>query len=100
MKAALNRAIDYCIEKDVLAEFLKKYRAEVLGMMLEEFDVRKYERSLREEGHEEGREEGDAKRLMKSVESVMKKLNIELPEACDAVGITVYEYQTAKERVK
>ena len=42
----------------ILEEFLRKYRSEVLGMLLEEFDVKKYERSLREEGVEIGREEG------------------------------------------
>ena len=51
---ALNRAIDGCIEKNILAEFLRTYRAEVLGMLLEEFDAKKYERSLREEGRTEG----------------------------------------------
>ena len=55
---ALNLAIDYCIDHDILSEFLRRYRAEVLGMLLEEFDVDKYERSLREEGRKEGREEG------------------------------------------
>lgn len=59
---ALNMAIDYCIDHDILSEFLKKYRAEVLGMLLEEFDVDKYERTLKAEGMEEGieigREEG------------------------------------------
>ena len=55
---ALNRAIDDCIKKNILAEFLRTYRAEVLGMLLEEFDAKKYERSIREEGREEGRAEG------------------------------------------
>ena len=50
----MEEAITDCIEQDILAGFLKKYRAEVLGMLLEEFDVKKYERSLREEGREEG----------------------------------------------
>lgn len=50
---ALNTAIDYCIDHNILSEFLRKYRAEVLGMLLEEFDVKKYERTLREEGREE-----------------------------------------------
>lgn len=54
-QTALNTAIDYCIDHDILADFLRKYRAEVLGMLLEKFDVKKYERSLREEGREEGR---------------------------------------------
>lgn len=59
---ALNMAIDYCIDHDILSDFLKKYRAEVLGMLLEEFDADKYERTLKAEGMEEGieigREEG------------------------------------------
>ena len=54
---ALNMAIGYCIEHDILSEFLKSYRAEVLGMLLEEFDVDKYERTIKAEGREEGREE-------------------------------------------
>ena len=49
----------------ILEEFLRKYRMEVLGMLLEEFDVNKYERSLREEGRAEGlvagREEGETR---------------------------------------
>ena len=35
--------------------------AEVLGMLLEEFDAEKYERTIRGEGREEGREEGEIK---------------------------------------
>ena len=58
IQAALNRAVDACIEKGILKEFLLKNRAEVLGMLLEEFDAEKYERTIREEGREEGRGEG------------------------------------------
>ncbi len=53
---ALNEAIDYCIEHGILSEILRKYKAEVLGMLLEEFDVDKYERTLKNEGREEGEE--------------------------------------------
>lgn len=51
---ALNRAIDNCIDCGILSDFLRSYRAEVLGMLLEEFDVDKYERSMKAEGCEEG----------------------------------------------
>ncbi|MDE6405445.1 MAG: hypothetical protein K2M20_07325 [Lachnospiraceae bacterium] len=54
METALAAAVDYCIEKGILEMFLRKNRAEVLGMLLEEFDVKKYERTLRSEGLEEG----------------------------------------------
>lgn len=56
LNEALNMAIDYCIDHDILSEFLKKYHSEVLGMLLEEFDVKKYENTIREEGKEEGLE--------------------------------------------
>lgn len=49
---ALNVAVDHCIEQGILSAFLRKNRAEVLGMLLEEFDAEKYERTLREEGIE------------------------------------------------
>ena len=58
IQTALNRAVDSCIEKGILKEFLLKNRAEVLGMLLEEFDVEKYERTIRSEGREAGRREG------------------------------------------
>ena len=58
VEEALTGAVEYCIENGILEKFLKENRAEVLGMLLEEFDVKKYERTLRSEGREEGREEG------------------------------------------
>lgn len=61
MQTALNGAMDACIEKGILKEFLSRKRAEVLGMLLEEFDAEKYERTIRSEGREEGREEGEVK---------------------------------------
>ena len=36
MQTALNRAVDSCIEKGILKEFLLKNRAEVLGILLTE----------------------------------------------------------------
>lgn len=57
-KEALSEAVDYCIGNGILEDVLRKKRSQVLGMLLEEFDVEKYERTLRKEGREEGREEG------------------------------------------
>ena len=54
---AFAEAIDYCVDHGILHEVLKNYRAEVLGMLLEEFDVDKYERTIRMEGREEGIEQ-------------------------------------------
>ena len=72
---AMNMAIDYCIDHNILSEFLRKNRAEVLGMLLEEFDVEKYERTLRSEGREEGIEETRNEDIDKLI-SVLKELEI------------------------
>lgn len=55
MKEAMGEAVQYCIEHDILADFLRKYRAEVLGMLLEKFDKKKYVRTLKREASEEER---------------------------------------------
>lgn len=55
---ALEKAIDTCINQDVLADFLKKHRAEVTNMILTTYDKDLYEKTLKENAREEGREEG------------------------------------------
>lgn len=72
---AMSMAIDYCIDHNILSEFLRKNRAEVLGMLLEEFDVEKYERTLRAEGREEGIEETRNEAIDKLI-SALKELTI------------------------
>lgn len=54
---ALEKAIDTCINQDVLADFLKKHRAEVTNMILTTYDKDLYEKTLKEDAREEGREE-------------------------------------------
>lgn len=57
----------------------------------------------REEGRMEGRAEGragaEAEILIKHVESIMRKLHIDLPEACEVLGCRVEEYDRAKETI-
>lgn len=56
LETAIRKAIEYCIQHEILADFLREHRSEVLGMILRDFDKRKYEYTLREEGREEERE--------------------------------------------
>ena len=61
---AVNEAVEYCIRNDILAEFLKKNRSEVIKMSIYEYDAEKVQRQFREQwkqmGLEEGRQEGRA----------------------------------------
>ena len=55
---AVHTAIDTCIEKGILEDILIKQKAEVLHMILTEYDEKKHFRTLFREGKEEGIKEG------------------------------------------
>lgn len=57
IKAAVLNSMDYCIENDILKDFLIKEKAEVLHMLLTEYDEKKHMRLEREYGIEMGIEQ-------------------------------------------
>lgn len=62
LQTAVDRACVYCIEHDILREFLEKNRSEVMRVLLTEWNPKKQRemdiRDAREEGHSAGRMEG------------------------------------------
>lgn len=56
--AAVEKAVDECIQEDILADFLRKNRGEVQNAMWYEFDEEKFIKNEKEYGRQEGREEG------------------------------------------
>ena len=53
----MEKAIDECIKKGILAEFLRKNRAEVLRVSIFEYDEEEHMRQEREESRQEGIEQ-------------------------------------------
>ena len=51
--------MNYCIEADILSEFLRKNRAEVIMLSIFEYDQEAHHKLLYEEGVEDGREQGE-----------------------------------------
>ncbi|MCR4745514.1 MAG: hypothetical protein K5894_09855 [Lachnospiraceae bacterium] len=51
---AVNRAVDSCIEDDILKDFLISHRAEVLDMCITEYNEKAFVKGIKEEGREEG----------------------------------------------
>ena len=67
----IEKAIDWCIEHDILREFLKERRSEVLKAMTIDMTFERREELIRRDeraaGREEGREEGRAEGTMKTL---------------------------------
>lgn len=58
LEEAVEQAVDECIRKGILAEFLRQNKAEVSKMSIFEYDEEVARRVLQEEAAEEGRTEG------------------------------------------
>ena len=67
-------AVDYCIAHNILRKFLRKHRAEVIGMLLAEFDAEKYEKTIRQEGLEEGIEQGIKQGLAQVIRGMVETI--------------------------
>ena len=121
---AVNRAVDECIRNGVLADFLKRNRAEVVMMSIFEYNQEEEERKLRaaerqagyasgvehgirqgmergmaqgmERGMAQGIERGTAENLCKLVNNFMYRRKVTLEEACDALGISADDYNKAE----
>ena len=72
---AVELAIDECIEKGVLADFLRKNRAEVLMLCLFEYDQEKHLRDTYEEGVEDGEKRGMELGVTQGIEIGENRLN-------------------------
>lgn len=103
LEEAVSCAVDECIEKNILKDFLLEQKAEVVAMSIYEYNEEYVKRVTYEEGMEEGyakgRSEGRAEgrsRLVNLIENAMKNLKMDLQETCDALGINIEEYWEAK----
>ena len=60
LNRAITTAMSNCIERGVLADVLLVNKAEVMGMILTEYDEKKHMKAIRKEGYEDGLEAGKA----------------------------------------
>ena len=87
LKEAIDLTVRECIEEDILRDFLEQHRREVCDMCLTEFDEKKYEDVLREEGREEGLAEGRSEERKTLLEIVQKLKEGKTPEQLVADGM-------------
>ena len=80
---AVAKVIREIPDKFVLKKFLMIHQAEVLGMLLTEYNETEAMRLFKLEGKEEGREES----LLSSLKTLMKKLKLTVEQAMDMLDV-------------
>lgn len=71
LEDAVNRAINECIEEDVLREFLLRRRAEVMNSILTEYDEEQVLAEVGQEKYEEGRSDGRAEGINTGINALI-----------------------------
>ena len=95
-KKSINETIDYCIEKNILREYLLEYKKEVYNIMTSVYDQKTatemYERSLRAEGIEQGMQQGIQQGSISIVLNMFKQKLIDIATATKALNMTESEF--------
>ena len=93
----MKEAIDYCIDNDILKEFLKTYRSEVTKIMQLNYE---FDRQLEleradaiEEGMEIGIEKGIEKGANKMLFTLLTKGKLDIGTAAEEAGVSVSEFE-------
>ena len=73
LKRAITTAMSNCIERGVLADILLVNKAEVMDMLLTEYDEKKHMKAIRKEGYEDGLEDGIQKGIEQGIEQGIEK---------------------------
>ena len=96
---AVKYAVDECIKENILADFLRKNRAEVISMSIFEYDKEEEEKKLRKAEYEAGVEAGVSlgvekgvkKGVIETTRHLLKLNKLSLEEIASVSGLSVEE---------
>lgn len=101
IKTAVTEAVDECIDEDILEEFFRQHRDEVIDVSIYEYDEEGHMKVVREEGFQQGRESALLSMIGKSVAEIASELEEEVADIqplYDAVAAAASEYDMEKIR--
>lgn len=96
---AVDAAIDYCLENNILTDILIHSRVEVMDMLLEEYNEKETREYLRREAWEDGRIQGKAEavlELLQELGTVVEELQTLIMEERDLQKLKTWHKLAAK----
>ena len=101
LNVSINRAVEECIQEGILKEVLLLHKAEVIELILTEFNKELYERDLKEdareeglaEGRAEGRAEGFAEGRTEVLLSLVRKGRLTVEEAAEEANMGIAAFK-------
>ena len=102
---AVNRAVDECIKNDILADFLRKNRAEVVMTSIFEYNKEEEERKLRtaerqagyDEGYDSGYDSGYDRGIENTLVDLVNEGILSIEQAAHKLNMTEDEFEKVME---
>ena len=96
LNEAVKHAVDECIREGILAEFLARYRNEVISMSIFEYDKELEEKKLRKAEYEYGFAEGEKHAAIEIAKRMLKTNNFSLEEIAAFSGVSLDDVKILK----
>ena len=94
---AVNRAVDECIKNDILADFLRKNRAEVVMTSIFEYNKEEEERKLRTAERQAGYDEGYDRGIEHTLAELVNEGILSIEQAAYKLHMTEDEFKKVME---
>ena len=91
LNEAVECAVDECIKENILADFLRKNRAEVISMSIFEYDKEEEEKKLRKAEYEAGEKSGIQKGVLNTARHLLELNLLSLENISRATGLSIDE---------
>ncbi len=88
---AVKYAVDECIKENILADFLRKNRTEVISMSIFEYDKEEEEKKLRKAEYEAGEKIGIQKGVLNTARHLLELNLLSLENISRATGLSIDE---------
>ena len=94
----VKEAVNWATKEKLLDGFFERQKAEVIGMILTEFDMEQFKRDMREDGYDEGLQEVLQQKAVEAATNMLKeKIANEVVARC--TGLPLDEVLALKERL-
>ena len=91
---AIEQAVDECIQRNILSEFLRKNKAEVIAMSIFEYDEKAVRQVYYEDGLQAGRKDG----IKTGILNMLKTQKYSLEEISEVFQVPVEEIEQIKKQ--
>lgn len=89
---AVDAAIKYCLENNVMVNYLKNNQKEVIDMFGFEWNEKEAQEALIKTGEARGKLEGQTEATTLNIKNLMKNMHLSPEDAMKALGIAPSEF--------